>query len=110
MSEARNIQFANFVIGSFLHRKLCNQVARLADMACQIRQRLKHSSACRDRAESLVSAMRTGGKMQRLFARTAEMLEQESDFARPYGVFGSPSSVVDGEMFWCDDRLEEAIG
>lgn len=26
-----------------------------------------------------------------------------------FGIFGSPSFVVDGEMFWGDDRLEEAM-
>lgn len=29
--------------------------------------------------------------------------------ARSHGIFGSPSFVVDGEMFWGDDRLEEAL-
>jgi 2-hydroxychromene-2-carboxylate isomerase len=36
-------------------------------------------------------------------------LQAETDVARSHGVFGSPSFVVDGEMFWGDDRLEEAI-
>lgn len=42
-------------------------------------------------------------------AETAEMLERQTDLARSYGIFGSPSFVVDGEMFWGDDRLEEAM-
>ncbi|MBT4395788.1 MAG: 2-hydroxychromene-2-carboxylate isomerase, partial [Acidiferrobacteraceae bacterium] len=25
------------------------------------------------------------------------------------GIFGSPSFIVDGEVFWGDDRLEDAI-
>lgn len=29
--------------------------------------------------------------------------------AQALGVFGSPSFVVDGELFWGDDRLEDAI-
>ena len=29
--------------------------------------------------------------------------------AQTLGVFGSPSFVVDGELFWGDDRLEDAI-
>jgi 2-hydroxychromene-2-carboxylate isomerase len=33
----------------------------------------------------------------------------ETDAARGFGIFGSPSFVVDGQMFWGDDRLEEAI-
>jgi 2-hydroxychromene-2-carboxylate isomerase len=41
--------------------------------------------------------------------RVAEIFRQETDVARKHGVFGSPSFVVDGEMFWGDDRLEEAL-
>jgi 2-hydroxychromene-2-carboxylate isomerase len=33
----------------------------------------------------------------------------ETDVARKAGGFGSPTFIVDGEMFWGDDRLEEAI-
>lgn len=33
----------------------------------------------------------------------------ETDVALSHGVFGSPSFVVGDEMFWGDDRLEEAI-
>jgi 2-hydroxychromene-2-carboxylate isomerase len=29
--------------------------------------------------------------------------------ARRIGIFGSPTFVVDGELFWGDDRLEDAI-
>jgi 2-hydroxychromene-2-carboxylate isomerase len=32
-----------------------------------------------------------------------------TDEARRLGVFGSPSFVVDGEVFWGDDRMEDAI-
>jgi 2-hydroxychromene-2-carboxylate isomerase len=39
----------------------------------------------------------------------AGLLEAETSLARSHGVFGSPSFVVDGEMFWGDDRLEEAL-
>ena len=35
--------------------------------------------------------------------------EMETDAARGFGVFGAPSFVVDGELFWGDDRLEEAM-
>ncbi len=45
-------------------------------------------------------------------ANSPEIIErynQETEAARSFGVFGSPSFVVDGEMFWGDDRLEEAI-
>lgn len=42
-------------------------------------------------------------------ARAHERLKAETDTARRYGIFGSPAFVVDGEMFWGDDRLEEAL-
>ncbi|MBX3502635.1 MAG: DsbA family protein [Alphaproteobacteria bacterium] len=37
------------------------------------------------------------------------LLEEETNEARRLGLFGSPSFVVDGEVFWGDDRLEDAI-
>lgn len=30
--------------------------------------------------------------------------------AKSLGVFGSPTFIVDGEVFWGDDRLDDAIG
>ena len=39
---------------------------------------------------------------------TAKMAS-ETDEARRLGIFGSPSFVVGTELFWGDDRLEEAI-
>jgi 2-hydroxychromene-2-carboxylate isomerase len=38
----------------------------------------------------------------------AEYVEA-TDEARLLGIFGSPSFVVEGELFWGDDRLEDAI-
>lgn len=32
-----------------------------------------------------------------------------TDEARAHGIFGSPSFVVGNELFWGDDRLEEAV-
>jgi 2-hydroxychromene-2-carboxylate isomerase len=32
-----------------------------------------------------------------------------TDEARRLGIFGSPTFVVDGELFWGDDRLDDAI-
>ena len=29
--------------------------------------------------------------------------------AKSAGIFGSPSFIVEGELFWGDDRLEDAI-
>lgn len=36
-------------------------------------------------------------------------LAEETAEAMRLGVFGSPSFVVDGEVFWGDDRLEDAL-
>jgi 2-hydroxychromene-2-carboxylate isomerase len=36
-------------------------------------------------------------------------LQAETDAARSFGIFGSPAFVVEGETFWGDDRLEEAV-
>jgi 2-hydroxychromene-2-carboxylate isomerase len=41
--------------------------------------------------------------------RIEEAYRLATDEARSLGVFGSPSFVVDGEVFWGDDRLEDAI-
>ncbi len=38
---------------------------------------------------------------------TAYLNQTES--AKQAGIFGSPSFIVDGELFWGDDRLEDAI-
>jgi len=38
----------------------------------------------------------------------AAYLEQTAR-AQRLGIFGSPSFVVDGELFWGDDRLEDAV-
>jgi 2-hydroxychromene-2-carboxylate isomerase len=34
----------------------------------------------------------------------------ETDVARALGIFGSPTFTVGDELFWGDDRLEDAIG
>jgi 2-hydroxychromene-2-carboxylate isomerase len=39
----------------------------------------------------------------------AVRLDAETDAARRVGAFGSPSFVVGDELFWGDDRLEEAV-
>ena len=40
----------------------------------------------------------------------ARAYAEATDEARGLSLFGSPSFVVDGEVFWGDDRLEDAIG
>jgi 2-hydroxychromene-2-carboxylate isomerase len=34
----------------------------------------------------------------------------ETDAARSLGIFGSPTFTVGRELFWGDDRLDDAIG
>ena len=34
---------------------------------------------------------------------------KKTESAQRAGIFGSPSFIVDGELFWGDDRLEDAI-
>ncbi|AXI53644.1 2-hydroxychromene-2-carboxylate isomerase [Sulfitobacter sp. JL08] len=41
--------------------------------------------------------------------RIIDALAQATDEAMEIGVFGSPTFVVDGEVFWGDDRLEDAL-
>lgn len=38
-----------------------------------------------------------------------EALRAQTQQAIAFGLFGSPSFVADGELFWGDDRLEEAL-
>ena len=35
--------------------------------------------------------------------------EEATDAARELGIFGAPTFAVDGELFWGDDRLEDAV-
>jgi 2-hydroxychromene-2-carboxylate isomerase len=39
----------------------------------------------------------------------AEALAMETETAKSLGVFGSPSFIAEGELFWGDDRLEAAL-
>ena len=38
-----------------------------------------------------------------------DALRANVDAARAQGIFGAPSFLVDGELFWGDDRLEDAL-
>jgi 2-hydroxychromene-2-carboxylate isomerase len=40
---------------------------------------------------------------------TTNALMAETDVAKKLGIFGSPTFVVGREIFWGDDRLEDAI-
>lgn len=39
----------------------------------------------------------------------AAALAEQTRAAMALGIFGSPTFVVDGEVFWGDDRLDDAI-
>jgi 2-hydroxychromene-2-carboxylate isomerase len=60
---------------------------------------------------SLAEVGQDAGRVARL-AKSDEMqraLTAETDAARDAGLFGSPTFSVGGELFWGDDRLEDAI-
>ncbi len=38
-----------------------------------------------------------------------EALRRQVDRARQHGIFGAPTFLADGEMFWGNDRLEDAL-
>jgi 2-hydroxychromene-2-carboxylate isomerase len=40
---------------------------------------------------------------------TDAQLKATTDHARQLGIFGSPTFVVGNEIFWGDDRLEDAL-
>ena len=40
---------------------------------------------------------------------TGEAYSCQTKSAQSKGIFGSPSFIVDGELFWGDDRLEDAV-
>jgi 2-hydroxychromene-2-carboxylate isomerase len=42
-------------------------------------------------------------------ADNKERLRAATDEAKSLGIFGSPSFVAKGELFWGDDRLEDAL-
>ena len=41
--------------------------------------------------------------------RNKERLRQQTDAAIALGIFGAPTSVVGSELFWGNDRLEDAL-
>ncbi len=42
-------------------------------------------------------------------AASGEALEGETPEAERLGIFGAPTFVVDNEVFWGDDRLEDTL-
>ena len=59
------------------------------------------AAACELHPNALVKAGRHEGGQKRLIEATERAGDQ--------GVTGVPALVVDGEVFWGDDRLEEAV-
>src|SRR5262245_54975301 len=52
----------------------------------------------------------TAALLQRATAQeTKDLLRSETDRAWSIGVIGAPTFVVEGELFWGNDRLEEAL-
>ena len=58
-------------------------------------------SALGQDCKAIVAASQAPAVKEQLRAQTAE--------AKQLGIFGAPSFVVDGELFWGNDRLEEAL-
>ena len=63
-----------------------------------LQQALRH--ARQDPEAALVRARSDANK---------QALKAQTERAAALGLFGSPSFVVDGEVFWGDDRLEQAL-
>lgn len=65
--------------------------------------------------ENLHRALSGLGKDQSLLRSQAqspevkETLKKQTERAKSLGIFGAPSFTVRGELFWGDDRLEEAL-
>jgi 2-hydroxychromene-2-carboxylate isomerase len=66
-------------------------------------------------AENMAAALATAGqdanRVQTLASspEVKESFKEQANRALQRGIFGSPSFVVGNELFWGDDRLEEAI-
>ena len=57
---------------------------------------------------------RLGHDAEGLFARSEtpenkQRLRQQTEEAQELGIFGAPSFLVGGDLFWGDDRLEQAL-
>jgi 2-hydroxychromene-2-carboxylate isomerase len=64
-----------------------------------------------DHVERVLSLL---GKSADVIARAgsaegARLMQEATDAARKLGIFGAPTLAVGTEIFWGDDRLEEAI-
>ena len=63
----------------------------------------------------LAGALKASGAEPALWLERAQQddtkarLREATERARTLGIFGAPSFIVDEELFWGDDRLEDAI-
>jgi 2-hydroxychromene-2-carboxylate isomerase len=72
----------------------------------------KKATGVPDHVEAIVSALGKSANDVIAQARTVgidEQLRAVTDAARRLAIFGSPTFAVGEEIFWGDDRLEEAI-
>jgi 2-hydroxychromene-2-carboxylate isomerase len=71
----------------------------------------KPSGVAEHVADILTSLGRPAGEMtaEAKSAATDALLKGATDAARARGIFGSPTFAVGSEIFWGDDRLEDAI-
>ena len=101
---------------------LANQIAMVASKEgwCELytkatyKRWFEHGEAPGDKQNLDNSLLAAGQDKDRVIelATSQEIisrLEQQTQHAIDLGVFGSPSFVIDGEVFWGDDRLTDAI-
>jgi 2-hydroxychromene-2-carboxylate isomerase len=67
-----------------------------------------------DRRALVAVLKRLGLDAEALFARSEtpgnkQRLRQQTEEAQELGIFGAPSFLVGGDLFWGDDRLEQAL-
>ena len=67
--------------------------------------RLEHLSVLLERLGKNPSEVVANANGQEIRDRYAE----ETEVARTLGIFGSPTFVYESELFWGDDRLEDAV-
>ena len=77
--------------GHFVEDKVMGEVANITEVL---------TSMGKDQEQVITAAQRPENK---------EGLRQQTKNAANLGIFGSPSFVVGDELFWGDDRLEDAL-
>ena len=62
-------------------------------------------------SESLKEIGQTPERVMRLAEEDeiSQMLQSETEAARALGIFGSPTFSIESEIFWGDDRLDDAV-